>query len=945
MTEEKYYKPKVNTTKDLNLKYDGVLSKFIDTSSGAIKVKLESDVIVQRVSHDIYTSWESGIRELIMNEVKACRQAKKDYNADSHIVVKIDPMNKQLVIQGVDSMGMSGQRFGDVVAVLGRSSNFDRSETGMFGMGIASYTTLTDTMKLTNHHRETGDKFVVLGRNGTEWLPVEEDVSMPCGIKIEITLNDDIAREKNYYKMIDIIKDCTCQKEIPVKITLADDVDTDDDDDDDDDIESYEKGVYNVELCDRIGYLKAKQERGKDDYWHTKPDTTRGKYHEIKTDLYDIVVSYNTATSDGYGGVSSKDLLENKDLFITLLDVPIVSDPDTDGNYIMERVKRKFDEISEFTSILINLKDEEVFEPKPDRDSLKKGWFKDEMVETLHECYEEIKKEVSYDNVIDLFKADTNDQMMWNWLREGGGSNQNRLEIIEELFYKRKDGGIDHDSYPTVEPSDEWTKKYNKWIMDELMTQRFKYCNKKNYTCYFIDILHRERYDGGEMSTIGDKNNNYFLVKSWFANDLEALESITNSAITLKQFTNISVHRSLETIKSLVPSLYKRIEKDNDKWNKIVNKIDNDTNIHDIQSKAFDSIDDFFMPNLKLYLKAKKVKKVKVKRIKTVDEAKNDNALVWHYSEYNHYGAYENYYHEGNYSIYYAKERGRLLTTDQKKRTKIQLTNIVYGDKEKNKHDGFGGQNKLSIDNAVDVISKVPNNIRITKADSHKSGTPVNEWVETVLAKEINTNAGVMTLQEFLDKYRDTNFVNKNQNYWNNNLETRDRGDSKPLIYLTRFLDPTVASEDVLQHNTKDENGNRDIILVSSERDDIVAIAFAFIIDGYINNITWRFTTNDKQMLVNGTARYDEDKIQWKAYLKDNMSGFEGFKDKRRIKNWVNSYDRSAILLSMIHLRSLIDDDKKYKHYFNTLSYCQTAEEVRDELHEILVLEEIETDD
>ena len=126
------------------------------------------------------------------------------------------------------------------------------------------------------------------------------------------------------------------------------------------------------------------------------------------------------------------------------------------------------------------------------------------------------------------------------------------------------------------------------------------------------------------MSTIGDKNNNYFLVKSWFANDLEALESITNSAITLKQFTNISVHRSLETIKSLVPSLYKRIEKDNDKWNKIVNKIDNDTNIHDIQSKAFDSIDDFFMPNLKLYLKAKKVKKVKVKRIKTVDEAKND---------------------------------------------------------------------------------------------------------------------------------------------------------------------------------------------------------------------------------------------------------------------------------------------------------------------------------
>ena len=98
-------------------------------------------------------------------------------------------------------------------------------------------------------------------------------------------------------------------------------------------------------------------------------------------------------------------------------------------------------------------------------------------------------------------------------------------------------------------------------------------------------------------------------------------------------------------------------------------------------------------------------------------------------------------------------------------------------------------------------------------------------------------------------------------------------------------------------------------------------------------------------MLVNGTSRYDDDKIQWKGYLKDHMSAYEGFKDKRRIKNWVNCYDRSAILLSMIHLRSIVDDDKKYKHYFNTLSYCQTAEEVREELQDILKLEGIETDD
>ena len=67
MTDE-YYIPDVKKPKDISNdvgKYTGALKEFIDSEDGSIKVKLEHDVIVERVAHTIYTSWQSGIRELL----------------------------------------------------------------------------------------------------------------------------------------------------------------------------------------------------------------------------------------------------------------------------------------------------------------------------------------------------------------------------------------------------------------------------------------------------------------------------------------------------------------------------------------------------------------------------------------------------------------------------------------------------------------------------------------------------------------------------------------------------------------------------------------------------------------------------------------------------------------------------------------------------------------
>ena len=94
--------------------------------------------MIQRISHDLYAKPESGFRELFNNEARACRTARKHHNASPRIEVSIVPSERKLIIHGIDSMGMSMDRFLNIFTVLGRSDNFDGSECGQFGLGRAA---------------------------------------------------------------------------------------------------------------------------------------------------------------------------------------------------------------------------------------------------------------------------------------------------------------------------------------------------------------------------------------------------------------------------------------------------------------------------------------------------------------------------------------------------------------------------------------------------------------------------------------------------------------------------------------------------------------------------------------------------------------------------------------------------------------------------------------
>ena len=161
---------------------------------GLIPVKLEQDVIIQRISHDLYASPESGFRELYNNEARACRIARNHYyNASPRIEVSLVPSERKLVIHGIDSIGMSQEKFLTVYTVLGRSDNLDSTEVGQFGCGRASYVTLSDIMVLETYSRETGEKYAVMGKNGIGYnvLPTPTDLK-EYGTRITLTLRHDI---------------------------------------------------------------------------------------------------------------------------------------------------------------------------------------------------------------------------------------------------------------------------------------------------------------------------------------------------------------------------------------------------------------------------------------------------------------------------------------------------------------------------------------------------------------------------------------------------------------------------------------------------------------------------------------------------------------------------------------------------------------------------------
>jgi hypothetical protein len=308
------------------------------SQDGMIKVKLEEEVIIQRVSHDLYANPKSGFREFYNNECRACRTASRVFGANSSIEVTLVPSERRLVIQGVDSLGISQDKFLQVYSVLGRSDNFSGEEIGLFGLGRNSYTTLSDTMVLETWSREDEMQYAVMGKNGIAYNLLPKPNLDSHGTRVTFVLDQKVP----ILDMLDYIVDCTAFSGIDTFLNLAEKIE----------LPSYwrsdfpsEKGRYKLGPNRFDEYLEQKVRKA--NKWHEVV-----KYLPIRVEDEDFELYAAFVVRKDYNGLAATE--ESDEREVRLLGTPV------------EATRMDLP----FSAWILNIKNERKYPPTADRERL-----------------------------------------------------------------------------------------------------------------------------------------------------------------------------------------------------------------------------------------------------------------------------------------------------------------------------------------------------------------------------------------------------------------------------------------------------------------------------------------------------------------------------------------------------------------------------------------------
>ena len=118
-----------------------------------------------------------------------------------------DEQMTALTIHDINAQGITKERFKKVLLVLGNSDNLNSGETGQFGMGFASYTTLSSTILLETKYRteDGGVSYAMLGRQGLTFKQVKREALDNYGTKLTLQLHNEITLQE-VYEMEDMVK-------------------------------------------------------------------------------------------------------------------------------------------------------------------------------------------------------------------------------------------------------------------------------------------------------------------------------------------------------------------------------------------------------------------------------------------------------------------------------------------------------------------------------------------------------------------------------------------------------------------------------------------------------------------------------------------------------------------------------------------------------------------
>tara|TARA_R110002020_G_scaffold113246_6_gene260489 strand:+ start:1143 stop:3728 length:2586 start_codon:yes stop_codon:yes gene_type:complete len=191
----------------------------ITDNDGNIKVELHSETILRTLAERIYSDYNSAIRELYNNEARACRMARDQFHARPKIHITLNETDRKLIIHGIDSLGITKKIVGQVLRIVGKSSNMKGGEVGQFGMGFISYSLLTDMMILETNPR-LGDEYALICDGGMLFRKAPQPNLGSYGTRLEMVLKDDIHLDE----LIKTFEACAEFSTIPTTIELETDI-------------------------------------------------------------------------------------------------------------------------------------------------------------------------------------------------------------------------------------------------------------------------------------------------------------------------------------------------------------------------------------------------------------------------------------------------------------------------------------------------------------------------------------------------------------------------------------------------------------------------------------------------------------------------------------------------------------------------------------------------
>jgi len=198
---KKKFTPTIRTEKKLDLKGFHKLDSLKD-KDGKIITKLNQSTVVQALSQKLYRNAESGFRELLNNEIRACQIAKDKYGSKNpHITVSLDTTDRSLVIHGINSQGITKEVL-NVLREIGQSITESKKGGRIpFGMGFYGSLKLSDIVQVHTRCIENGESYGVQLKGGLFFEEIQDADFKETGTRIKVTLKP----KTNYEKIIDTL--------------------------------------------------------------------------------------------------------------------------------------------------------------------------------------------------------------------------------------------------------------------------------------------------------------------------------------------------------------------------------------------------------------------------------------------------------------------------------------------------------------------------------------------------------------------------------------------------------------------------------------------------------------------------------------------------------------------------------------------------------------------